>query len=448
MSSPTESRSARLRPEALLEQIKLRLPRPAHYWVGFSGGLDSSVLLNLFAGLRESLDVPLSAIHIDHGLQAGSADWSAHCQAECVRLGVTLHTRLVDATPGQGESPEDAARTARYQAIADLIGPRGMLLTAHHRDDQAETLLLQLLRGAGVDGLAAMPVVREWSQGWHARPLLGVRRQAIRDWAVANRVQWIDDPSNAVSTADRNYLRHQVMPHLVSRWPGAVANIARSAAHCADAADLIRIQAKRDLGLASIDDRLKISTLSDLPLVRARSVLRYWLRERKAPPLPLRRLGEALDQLCHARSDGAVRIVWHGVELRRFRGEIWLLREQRDVVVPKTVDWVGEEMRLGPGLGRVRRKIAKGGIALESWAQGRVQIGYRDAAKRYRPAGRIGSRTFKKLAQEFAVPPWQRGIIPVLLIDSHPAAVANCCICEPFATNNGETGWAIEWDPD
>jgi len=435
-------------PDSLLEQLNHRFPQPERYWVGFSGGLDSTVLLNVLASLRKHLRAPLSAIHIDHALQSGSTAWAEHCRSECERLEIDLCSLVVDASAGPGESPEAAARDARYRAIAETLGPGTMLLTAHHRDDQAETLLLQLLRGAGVEGLAAMSAVRNWNQGWHARPLLEIHRQAIRDWAVARQLHWIDDPSNAASIADRNYLRHHVMPRLVSRWPGAVESIARSATHCADAAETIRRQAEADLGRAMIADRIKVPILRDLPRVRAFNVLRYWLRERKASPLSLRRLNDALDQFCHARADAAVRIVWHGMEMRRYRDQIWLLNGWQETAEKRPVDWVGEELRLGPGLGLVRRREAPGGIDPASWNRGKVQIVYRSAGLRCRPAGRSGTRSFKKIAQEFGVPPWQRETLPIITIDDRPAAIANCCVCQPFNVGKDEPGWFIEWIPD
>ncbi|MGB5640490.1 MAG: tRNA lysidine(34) synthetase TilS [Sedimenticolaceae bacterium] len=448
MSSRDKQSSGTLDPDSLLEEFNRRLPHPEGYRVGFSGGLDSTVLLNVMASLCGRLPAPLSAIHVDHSLQPGSRDWAGHCRSECERLGVPLTSLVVDAAPGPGESPEAAARAARYAAIAKTLGPRSMFLTAHHLDDQAETLLLQLLRGAGVNGLAAMPVVREWNAGWHARPLLKLRRAALRAWALANGLRWIEDPSNARSEADRNYLRHHIMPGLASRWPGAVENIARSAAHCADAADTIRIQAEKDLGRASSADRLRVDMLRGLSAARARNLLRHWLGERGAPPLSLRRLSDALDQLCHARSDAAVRIAWKGVEMRRFRDQVWLLPAHGRAVKPQTLDWVGEEMRLGPGLGRVRRRKGPGGIDPGRWVRGRVSIAYRHTGLRCRPAGRNGTRSFKKIAQDFGIPPWQREILPVVFIDGEPAAIANCCACEPFAPEGQEPGWLIEWDPD
>jgi len=434
----------------LLELLDQRLPRPDHYWIAFSGGLDSSVLLHALAGLRDRLAAPLSAIHIDHRLQARSAEWAVHCRRQCAALGIPLSDIVVDAAPRPGESPEAAARGARYQAIAAALGPRAMLLTAHHRDDQAETLLLQLLRGAGVDGLAAMPLVRAWHDGWHARPLLDLPRAALRAWAVAARLHWIEDPSNAESLADRNYLRHQVIPALRARWPAAAANIAHSAALCGEAADLLLQQTRRDLAATlSVDGRyLRIDLLRRFSPAAARNLVRLWLRTRGVPPLPRRRLHGAIDQLCNARPDAAVCISWSGGELRRFRDQAWLVSGGPGEPPTGLIEWQGEQLALGAGLGVLRRRLMPGGIDTRRWQQGRVQIGFRNAGLRCQPVGRAGSRTFKKIAQQFAIPPWLRDRMPLIYIDGELAAIPNACVCEPYAAAQGQSGWVVEWIHD
>jgi tRNA(Ile)-lysidine synthase len=412
--------------------------------------LDSTVLLHALAALRDRLSAPVSAIHVDHALHPHSAQWVRHCRRECEQLSVPFTGLLVDAEPAVGESPEAAARTARYAAIATAIGPGAMLLTAHHLDDQAETLLLQLMRGAGVDGLAAMPAVRTWGGGWHARPLLGWRRADLQRWALARRLHWADDPSNAETRADRNYLRHRILPALSSRWPAAAESIVRSAALCADASQILLEQAREDLAHVQATDgqRLVTGPLRRLTRSRARNVLRLWLRERGAPPLPWRRLDEALQQLLEARVDARVRIAWDTWQLRRFRGEIWLMSGSVGEPPAQPLEWSEDTLPLGPGLGRLSRRRGAGGIDPGRWESGRVQIGFRHRGLRCRPAGRVGTRPFKKIAQDCCIPPWLRPITPIVLIDGQPAAIANCCVCEPFAVGPGEEGWVVEWLPD
>lgn len=450
MSSRAESGSGGFDPQQLLERLNREFPQPQHYWVAFSGGLDSSVLLHALAGVGPHLRAPLAAIHVDHSLQAGSADWAEHCARQCERLKIPLTTLSVDARPRPGQSPEAAARAVRYAAIAAVVGPRAMLLTAHQRDDQAETLLLQLLRGAGVAGLAAMPAIRAWQDGWQARPLLGWRRAELETWARARQLHWIDDPSNADTAADRNYLRHRLLPLLTARWPGAVEGIARSAGLCAEAAESIRWQAAQDLQAAVSQDgrRLQLAPLCALPPVRARNALRHWLHGQGAGILSQRRLEDALGQLCAARADAAVRIAWGGCELRRFAGQAWLLSGQPARPPAQRFAWSGEEMCPGPGLGRLRRRLCPGGIDRDYWQAGRVQIGYREAGLRCTPVGRAGARTFKKIAQDQRIPPWLRDLTPVVYIDGRVAAIANACVCEPFAARAGESGWVVDWLPD
>lgn len=445
MSSPADRA---FDPARLLDTVTRDLPTADAYWVGFSGGLDSTVLLHALAANRGQLPGPLSAVHIDHALQPASAAWARHCMAVCDALGVPLSVQCVDARAQAGEGPEAAARTARYAAIARLIGPGAILLTAHHRDDQAETLLLQLMRGAGVDGLAAMPAWRRFADGWQGRPMLGWSRAALRDWAEAQRLHWIEDPSNAHSTADRNFLRHEVLPRLSGRWPGAADAIVRSAAHCAEAAQALAEQAAADLAPLRVADggRLPVAAWCGLAPAARRRVLRLWLRERGAPPIPQRRLHEALDQLCGARADAGPRIAWGGVELRRFRDELWLLRPLPAAPAGR-IAWHGEAVQLPDGLGIVRRRLAPGGIDPALWEAGRVELGFRTAGLRCRPAGRDGSRSFKRLAQDLGIPPWLRDHTPLLWIDGELAAVANACVCAPCALAKDRPGWWIDWRP-
>ena len=212
-----------------------RLPPAPAYWVAYSGGIDSHVLLHLLAGWRARLPGVLGAVHVNHQLQQQSGDWELHCRAVCEELGLGFQALQVAARPRRGESPEAAARSARYRGLSEWLPPGAVLVTAQHLDDQAETLLLQLLRGSGVHGLAAMPAMTVLGAGLHQRPLLGVTRAQLRRYAESHRLDWIDDPSNTDTAFDRNYLRHEIMPRLKARWPAAGATLSRSAAHCAEA---------------------------------------------------------------------------------------------------------------------------------------------------------------------------------------------------------------------
>ena len=450
MSSPVDAGPDPFDPQRIIARLTRDLPRPRGYRIAFSGGLDSTVLLHLLGRARSQLAAPVEAVHVDHALQSASAAWAAHCREVCRQLEIPLQVLSVDAHPTPGQSPEAAARQARYAALSELQRGDEMLLTAHHVDDQAETLLLQLLRGAGVEGLAAMPMIRAWRGGWHVRPLLDVTRRALHVWADAQRLVWIEDPSNAQTTADRNFLRHEIMPRLSDRWPAAAGSLAHSAALCAEAADIVRARAADDFAGVGVAGgaRLRLGPLCGLGAVRARGVLRHWLRERGVPALPSRRLQEAVDQLCGARAGAAVEIAWSGLALRRYRDQVWLTAIDAVETPAARIAWRGESLDLGPGLGRVLRRSGRGGVDPSHWTQGRAEIGFRDAGLACRPGGRDGSRSLKKLTQEHGIPPWMRDRLPLLFVDGQLAAVANCCACEPFAVADGATGWHLHWIPD
>ncbi len=255
--------------------------------MAFSGGLDSTVLLHLLAQLARSEALPaLSALHVHHGLQAAADGWPAHCQVVCRSLGIPLRVERVQVAVGG--SIEQAARDARYRAFQANLGEGQVLLTAQHLDDQAETLLFRLLRGAGLRGLAAMPASRPLGGGRLCRPLLGVSRAELEAYAQTHRLDWVEDPSNQDPRFSRNYLRREIMPRLASHWPQAVAGMARCAAHLREAEDLLAELAAIDLRACRQPSELDWPDWLDLPRIaleplrrlsaaRQRNLLRAWL---------------------------------------------------------------------------------------------------------------------------------------------------------------------------
>lgn len=446
MLSPPDPLTERvgLDAEWLAQTLNEQFPADGAYWVAYSGGLDSTVLLTALAGRRELLRAPLRAVHVDHGLRPESATWADHCEGVCRALDVPCVRRRVDATPARGESPEAAARSARYHAIADVIGDQDVLLTAHHRDDQAETVLLQLMRGAGVAGIAAMPALKPFGRGWHARPLLDLPRAALQRWAEAHRLQWIDDPSNRQVDADRNYLRHRVLPALTERWPGAADKIARTAAHAAAAHHALQDQAAADLDTAAIDrHRIDLAVFAGFSKMRQRAVLQQWFRQAGVAPPSSATLAELRHQLLHAREDSGLSFELGESRLRRYRGIAWLIEPPPDDAPGGAMGWPDGIESLALPYGSVRRVWRPGGIPPERWANGRPEIRFRVPGLRCQPVGRQGRRDIKALAQEYDIPPWQRPWLPLLYVDRRLAAVANCCICEPFGSYS--EGWWIEW---
>ncbi len=405
---------------------------PRAYLLAYSGGLDSTVLLHLLA----QAGAPLRAVYVDHGLQPDSAAWGAHCRALCQRLEVVFTLHRVQAHPAPGESPEAAARRARYQALADILAADEALLTAHHQDDQAETVLLQLLRGAGPRGLAAMPAARPLGRGWHLRPLLAYPRADLLAYAQAHELHWVDDPSNACLDYDRNFLRHQLMPVLRQRWPAAGRTLGRAARACAEASELMAELAAQDLAAAGAGtDRLPLAGVRGLSLARRRNALFHWLRQRGARAPSAAQMAQ-IEAMLAAAGDAAPRLDWDGWSLRRYRDALYLLPAGACRPLSLALDWDGRVPLDLPGLGRLVMKPARGRGLRRECVAGGLRVTFRQGGERCRPVGMRHSRPLKKLLQEAGVPPWQRQRIPLLFIDGQLAAVVGYWVCEPFAVSD------------
>lgn len=431
---------------ALTEQIE-RLPPVKRYWVAYSGGLDSHVLLHALSHMRDRLSATINAVHVDHGLQEASHAWARHCAAVCASLAVPLTSLRVDARPAPGGSREAAARDTRYRALADLVVADDVVLTAHHQDDQAETLLLQLLRGGGPHGLAAMAECVRFSRGWHARPLLGFPHSELRRYAEQHGLRWIDDPSNTDARFDRNYLRHSLMPLLRARWPAVSRVLARDAAHQAEAARLLDALAAQDMERCrgEGEDQLRITALMTLDEARQRNLLRYWIK-RLGYPLPDSvRLAQIQHTVLRAAPDREPKVDWEGVELRRYRDVLYAVGPS-SMTQPAEWSWdMTSALRLDPHACLIAVPARGAGIRRASCAERRVTVRYRQGGELCRPAPRAHLRPLKKLLQERGVPPWRRARLPLIYIDDQLAAVADLWVCAPFHAAGDEEGLRIEW---
>lgn len=390
--------------------------------VAFSGGLDSTVLLHLLVDLRQRQSLPaLHAIHVHHGLQAAADAWPQHCREVCAALGVPLRVRHVQVPAGA--SVEQAARQARYAVFTEMLGVGEWLLSAQHRDDQAETLLLRLLRGAGVRGLAAMAPRRRLGQGYLLRPLLDVPRAALEAYARRHGLRWIEDPSNQDEQFARNFLRAQVLPLLRSRWPQAASSLARSAAHLSEAQQLLDELAAQDLHSARVPSEfawldlpnLTLAPLAGLSPARQRNALRHWLA-------PLSRLPDTdhwagWEDLRDAGAAAHPRWRLTDGELHRAAGHLWWLAGdwlQAPVGVTAWDD-PGQSLVL-PGNGQLRFDGAA--------PSGALQVRYRQGGEVMQVPGR-GQRDLKRLLNERGVPGFVRNRLPLLFQGDQLLAVAS-----------------------
>jgi tRNA(Ile)-lysidine synthase len=399
--------------------------------VAFSGGADSTALL---AALAHSVRAPLAlrALHVDHGMHPHSSSWSAHCRRVARRLGVPLVVRTVKVVRGRGESLEAAARAARYAVIAAALREGEALLTAHHQDDQLETVLLQLLRGAGVAGLAAMPPITPFARGVLVRPLLCMPRAQLNGWLRARDLAWIEDDTNAQLRFDRNYLRARVLPPLLERWPGAAATVARSARHAAEAQRLLDTLGAADAARASVGAMLSAQVLRALPPERRRNALRYWISSagHLAPPTSL--LSEIAGPLLAARADSQPLVAWERLIVQR-QADVLSLRTAAVSPVFGETTWRWRESRrctLPPPFGTLRlTRDARGSLDLDALAP-ELTVRARRGGERLRPVRAGPRRTLKGLLQEARVPVAQRAHLPLIFDTDRLIAVAGLWVDE------------------
>lgn len=413
--------------------------------IAYSGGLDSSVLLHVMAELRPQFSANVAAIHVNHGLSKNANVWQQHCEQICARLNIPFQAFQVNAHPKTGESPEAAARKARYQVFEKFVRENELLLTAHHQDDQAETLLLQLLRGAGVKGLAAMPTYKPFSNGHLLRPLLAITRKELVAYAQQHQLQWLDDESNADSRFNRNYLRHRLLPILQERWPMAGKVIARTAQHCAEAAELMTELAvnDREWVKGNLPNALSISKLQTLSLARQRNLIRYWLASLHLSIPNAKHMEQVLRTVLNCAKDAVPKVTWAATEIRRYRDNLYAL----STVTANTItelSWIGcQPLTLPHHLGRLTCEFKLGQGIKKGWLEQPLMIRFRKGGERCQPQGRSGSHPLKKCWQEWGVPPWQRDKVPLLYAGENLLAVIGYCICEPFAAATDELGGVI-----
>lgn len=425
--------------ERRLSELKAGGACARRLWVAFSGGADSAVLLHLASGI--DADTPLFAIHVDHGLHEDSGVWARHAESFSTSLGARF-VGMRRAVSDCGSGLEAAARDARYACFESVLEEGDWLLSAHHQDDQAETLLLRLLRGSGVLGLAGIAARRPCGAGVLVRPLLNVSRRAILEYADSQRLSWVEDPSNSDSRFDRNFLRNEILPAVRGRWPALSKRLARSAELAAEASDLLDVLAAQDIAAAGRADRLDLGTLKSLSPPRQRNLLRYAIRDLGLPAIPENRLLQITSVVPAARDDAQPLVQWAGAEARRYRGTLYLHCAAPPLVATDTLLQPGQEIDLGPGLGRLTLVRAGGRGIDPCMAEAGLRIQRRAGGERLRPAATAATRTLKSLLQEAGILPWMRDRIPLLTHNDQLVAVADLWTESDACT---EDGYAVLW---
>ena len=434
-----------------LDPLLTALTAAPHWYVGFSGGVDSTALLHLLGAWHRAHQnaPPLTALHVNHGLHLQAGEWENHCAWICRFLEIPFQALRADVVVA-GEGPEAAARDARYKLFQEQLGEGDVLFLGHHQDDQVETFFLRLLRGAGVDGLAAMAPERALGRGQVVRPLLDVSRSALESYVSGHGLQCVKDPSNEDVELDRNYLRREIMPRLEQRWPGYRQTVARASEHLAGASQRLRrsVTPLATVHSAAGDPGVAVAELVESSEDDAALALRNWLRELGCRAPDRAPLQELLRQLSQAREGRGAELRCGDYRLSRYRDVLYLLPPEAAVPSEALQLSPGESLEI-PGVGEVRLERAQEGFWLS--ADEDLLVQFRRGGERCHPVSRKRSNSLKKLLQESELPPRWRDRVPLLFLDEELLAVGSLGACRSGRwggeAHEGEAAWKMVWEP-
>ena len=416
-----------------IESALTQYHNPPHIYIGYSGGIDSHVLLHLCASMAH-LKEKITAVYVHHGLQLEADAWAEHCKKTATGLGVDFKVIRVDAIASQGESPEEVARNARYTALRTLIETDDLLLVAQHREDQLETVLLQLFRGSGLSGLSAMPAFMNFGKGVLLRPLLNTPKIAVEVYAKLHNLSWIEDPSNQSNNFNRNFLRNAIVPLLKQRWPACDKTVARSAGHCSEAQLLLSEQAKKlFLPIFNIlDETLTISQLIAYSLNQQRLVIREWFQMLNLK-MPSQAFIERIQSdVISVRPDSDPLLSGKGYCIRRYRDKLYCLKVGEAEKIVASI-WPKMQISFSFSAGQALYFMpSSAGICYDKWQKSTVVVKARSGGEKISLPGRKGHHDLKQLFQEAGIAPWERAGIPLIYLDDKLAVVGNLWISADF----------------
>lgn len=466
--------------EALSQVLFEQLGFSSHtdFAVAYSGGCDSHVLLHAMSELRSHNNFKLTALHFDHNLMPQSSDWARHCEKVCKQLDIAFISERQELIKKPEQNIEAQARHSRYQWFEQVVANGQVLITAHHANDQAETVLLNLLRGGSVDSLTGIPQQRTLSAEKSttvARPLLAFPQTALADYAKQHQLSWIEDPSNQNQQFDRNYLRSEIIPALEKRWQGAIGSLVSSAENCREAVKLLdenletlfqRCLGPNKRGVFCLASPLAIDALAPLGQFQLSRVIRYWLHQHgyRSPST-----GQliTLHQQLFVENKETASIDWDELTIRCFAGHLYLLRrldECGDGSGSAVLDWDLQPCELGKNKIRVEAvygeqnkskpksttnsenaSTAMHALLDSEKLRGKsLQLAWRNGGERITLPGRKHSSSLKKLFQEHEIPPWERDSLPLLIVNGEIAWVYGIGSSAEYSADNNTADTALE----
>ena len=427
-----------------------------HLVIGLSGGLDSCVLLHLLAQPHQNLPFQLSAHHVHHGLSTHADTWVDFCQTYCKQLNIALTISKVNVNVDSGLGIEATARKLRYAAL--MNSNADFICTAHHQDDQAETVLLQLARGAGVKGLAGMAQIDDTRK--LLRPLLHTSRADLEAYAKQHQLTWVEDESNANTQFDRNFVRHALLPIFLQQYPAIKHTLARTAQHLGEANHLLDTLAAQDasdyLTSDSSQKKLALTQLMHLNAARINNVLRWWLAQNQVLMPSTAQLQQIAQQLMHAKSDATIKIELYSEDsesrftLRRYQNCAYLNRayslgEITDILLVDYI-WQGEEkLQLTNQTYLTFHQKMGQGLAIRHLNNKQLQVKNRTGGERFKPDLNRPSRSLKTVLQTAAMPPWLRSQLPLIFLDDSLVVIPNIAVDANYRAQITEMGLIVEW---
>ena len=412
--------------------------------MGFSGGLDSSVLLHLLSQMRAKLNFKLKAIHVHHGLSSSADDWLNFCKEKCKLLDIEFHSEKVKINEKTSLGIEGEARKLRYKAIKET--QKDIVALGHHQNDQAETLMLQLLRGAGLKGLAAMPEFDSKRKFW--RPLLNIKKDTLEKYAKDKKIEYIEDESNQDINFDRNFIRKKVLPLIESRYPSSIETMSRSAINISEGHHLNELVALDDSKSVMSDDGkyLFITDLKSLPKIRAINLIRWWLSFNNLLMPSRRNIDELYKQILLIKRDTSLNLkISDDASIRAYNNKLFIVSLD---INPSKFDlkWSGQEELYLPNKTKLQFiKIKEGGLSLSKLGVKTLRVRSRAGGEKLKPFSDQPSRSLKYLFQTADIPIWERGQIPLIFAKNQLVAVPNLAIQHKYKSIKGEEGYQINW---
>lgn len=441
--------------DSLLEVLAAysSLDDTSRFVIAFSGGVDTAVLMHLLYRASKRFEFPLLALHVDHNINPRSGEWARQCADFCQTRGIPCHSTRLDQFNPHNRVPENEARIARYDWLKKQVSERDILLTGHHKNDQAETLMLNLMRGAGARGLAGIQEFRHFGKGMLVRPMLRFTKEQILEYAANHDLDYIDDPANDDLHYDRNYLRHLVLPKLAERWESAIENINQSAKFLADARSMlddlaeIDIAACRTIGTAflSIGYQLNMEEFRKLSRARQINLIRHWIRTHSLPEPGRKSLDNFLETTVDGTADYA-EMDWEGYKLCLFQKRLYLVLNivQNELESIKVFWNLQQPLVLeSAGIRLIPNPVVGKGISVDRLPES-VSVCFRKGGESFRMSGQSHSSKLKKLLQAHSIPPWERSTLPLIYSHDELIAVAPWRVSNDFAASKEQDGIEIE----